>query len=99
MSMDYPDPHTVFPLIERLGWVAVEIPGATGSAGTSQFTAMPLADLQRARDTGGEAEGAGAPAGPGPAVPRLEGRGATREEALYKLYRAICSYTGAPPAV
>jgi hypothetical protein len=35
----------------------------------------------------------------GSPVPRLEGLGATRDEALDKLYRAICSYTGASPEV
>ena len=73
--MDHPDRDTVAPLIERLGWLAVELPVASAREGTFVFTAMPLADLQLAGGTEGTT--------PGRPVPRLEGRGATPGEALY----------------
>jgi hypothetical protein len=95
--MDYPDHHTVSALIERLGWFVVELPGASGLGGMARLTAMPLAELQRARGAEDGAETSGGK--PGSPVPRLEGVGATRDEALYKLYRAICSYTGNSPEV
>src|SRR5262245_9637262 len=101
--MSFPDTAAVFPLIEKLGWLAFEVPGASSFDLDGVPRYSPRADGKFCFCAGKRSGVVGLLAGArGPIAgdePMVKAVAPTREESLYLVYREICLRMGRVPEV